>query len=129
MSKGLAPLIIVAVIAISALAAEYFVVRNLLQKHEVLRRVGLEQEYITALNNIEIFKRFLRPIANFSYCEGDVSGFSSNLKEYANMYGLNAKVDFLSVDEDELQFEITVKAEGSFFEIEEKVVDRFKVSC
>lgn len=129
MSKGLAPLIIVAVIAITALAAEYFVVSNLLQKHEVLRRLGLEQEYITALNNIEIFKRFLRPIGNFSYCKGNVSGFATNLEKYANMYGLSVKVGSISADENELQFEVTIKAKGSFFEIEEKVVDKFKVSC
>ena len=60
---------IIVALCVGFLGMEFFIVRNLIYKHEIYRRIGMEQEYLNALNDIEYFKRFLPPIVNFSYCE------------------------------------------------------------
>ena len=95
--KGLGPIAIVIVMAVVLLTIETFAVRNLIYKHEVYRRIGMEQEYIDALNSIEVFKRFLPPIINFSYCEtNQINSFKDRVRRYALLY--DVKVTFTQLD-------------------------------
>ncbi|MCD6402863.1 MAG: hypothetical protein J7K98_00865 [Candidatus Aenigmarchaeota archaeon] len=129
MKKGSA-LIVAVFLIVMGLSVEFFFVRNLIFKHETYKRIGMEQEYIHALNKVEVFKRFLPLIVNYSWCEThDLNGFKEKMDLYTNMYGIKVKYEKVSQTNDVLNIKLTLSYKGSFFELEDVVEKSVKVSC
>jgi len=130
MRKGVAPALVLAIAAVLIIGFEFFAARNLMYKNEVLKRIGMEQEFIQALNRIEFFKRFLKTLVKLSYCEGkDLDSFKYNLAEYGKMYGLTINVMSANFRDGTIEVSLEVVAKGNFFTIKDLIDQRMSVKC
>ena len=95
MRKGGVPLLFL--LGALIVLGEFIYARHFMIKTSVLAEVGRENELITAMDEIEIFKRYLNKIIQFSYCgSNDEAGTKDMMIKYANIYGIN--LDFQTLE-------------------------------
>jgi len=128
--KGIGPIMVAVIVGIVLIFAEAFIAHNLFIKLELLRRVGMEQEFIHALNRMEFFKRFVKPILNFSYCESkDLGEFKDSFSNYVRIYGIDVENLKAEVSGNKLKVDAELILKGSFFTIKDIVKEELEPSC
>lgn len=128
MKKGVVPLLLL--IGAFIILGEIIYVKNFIIKTSVLSEVGRENELMVAMDEIEVFKRFLNKIVQFSFCQsGDEDSIKDTMKSYANFYGIKLDFQTLKMERNSIFIDVRIEKVGSFFVIKDEIRGDFEVRC